>query len=301
MYKKISLILGKYLTKDTRVVIAISGGVDSIVLLDISKEYFKDIYVVNINHGMRKESVQDKGLVESYCIKNNLKFFYEEILWDNEKKTEENMRNKRYEILKKIKEENNCKYILTAHHLNDKIETFLFRMIRGSGLYGLLSPKVLDGDRLKPLLSIKKKEIVEYAKEKNLEWNEDISNLDESFDRNKIRNSIIPMMEEIHESFLDNSFSLISDLEQWDDFHKKYIEEWIDKNPIPFSCDEFLKLPPIVQTELLLMIVRKEGESMTRGHLEEILKIIRRGVGKKEVQLKNGIVIKVENKKVYIA
>ncbi len=303
MIKNAFKILNQYIQKDENVLIAVSGGVDSMVLLDVSRQYFdkQNIFVVSVDHSVRENSFEDINLVKAYCNKYGLSFFTEKLLWkDDEKQTEEVMRLKRYNILQEYTEKFKSKFILTAHHLDDRFETFLFRLVRGAGLNGLLSPKYKENNILRPLLDIRKKDIIEYALESKVSWNEDITNNDTRYARNNIRHNVIENLEKIHPTAVKNFQTLIHDLEAWDTFHKKYIEKWLESHPIPFLCKDFLELPSIIQTELISELVRKHGEVLTRGHLEEVLKIIRSGIGGKCVKLKCGVEVCVREKKVWI-
>jgi len=302
MNKQTTIIFKKHIKK-TPIILAISGGVDSMVLLDICKDTFEknDMRIVHINHKVRKESTKDKLLIENYCEKHDLDFTYKELSFtENERKTEEILRKKRYEILEEQRLKHKAQYIITAHHLDDKIETFIFRMIRGSSLNGLLSPKLIDGSIFRPLLNASKDEIIKYANDKQLKWNEDITNKDTTFSRNSIRHEILPLFNKIHESSAKNIKTLLEDLQKWDDFHKTFIEKWMKKHPLPFTCDSFLELPDIIQKELLSQLVRPYGEILSRGHLKEILKIIRKKDGNKFVALKNGLEVFINGKKIGI-
>ena len=176
--------------------IAFSGGLDSSVLLNLISDQFipKDrITVLHINHGINNDS--DKW--EEFCaqIADGLGFNFKSWkLKDLDKISEDILRNKRHEVFKSWADHNDL--IITGHHLDDHIETVLFRLFRGTGIQGLEGireiSKVRDINFYRPFLKNKKKEILKYAQEHNLSWVEDDSNRESKFSRNMIRNDLMP-------------------------------------------------------------------------------------------------------------
>ena len=285
-------------------IIAVSGGIDSMVLLDVIQKHLpkKNIIVITIDHKTRNESEIDALFVKQYCDQNNIYCEIKPIVETRQclVSTEEYLRNERYTILKKSRQEHNAKYIITAHHLNDRLETFIFRMFRGTGLHGLMSPREIEGNICRPLLHLSKQEVTEYAKNNNINWREDQTNTDEKYTRNFIRHSIIAKLKNIHPNFLENFAQLFEDLQAWDAFHKDCIHEWMQKHPSPFDKKDFLELPAIIQTEILQELTRPYGQTLTRGHIREILSIIKGNVGNKYVELKAGLKVFVKGGKVWI-
>ena len=197
--------VGKY-------VIAVSGGVDSVSLLDIlAKSEKYELVVAHFDHGIRKESAQDRKFVEKLSQKYGLEFAYDEGKL-GPKASEETARNARYEFLNSIKEKYGAKAVITAHHLDDKIETSLFNIMRGTGLEGRVGIKETANIK-RPLLNVYKKELVNYAQKNHLKWREDKTNQDLSYSRNYIRHKIIPEMES-EESGFKKSFQ--KQLEKWE-------------------------------------------------------------------------------------
>ena len=192
--------------------VAVSGGVDSVVLLDvfqkIKKKYNLKIFTLHYNHKWRKDSFKDAELVKEYSKKCNFRFVYGECKGPVIK-SEENARNERYSFLKEVAVLFKLDFICTAHHLDDQVETILFRLARGTGPAGLLPIKqVYELDNkvriIRPLLSVTKENIYEYAFKNKLHYREDETNKDISYVRNLIRIKIIPYLKMINKDFEKN-------------------------------------------------------------------------------------------------
>ncbi len=183
---KLELKPGKY-------VVAVSGGVDSVVLLDLLYEQLKNpeknLAVAHFDHGIRENSDRDRKFVEKLAQSYKLQFFYEEGGLGPQA-SEALARQKRYEFLKKVKEQTNSSSIVTAHHQDDVLETIIINLLRGTGRKGLSSLASHDG-LARPLLNFPKSEILDYAKSRGLRWQEDESNLDQKYLRNYIRHNLV--------------------------------------------------------------------------------------------------------------
>ena len=178
--------------KSDNFVLAVSGGVDSVVLLHLLSKLDYSFVVAHYDHGIRKSSSDDRRFVQDLATKYNRKFYYEEGKLGPDA-SEELARDKRYEFLKKIQKETGANLIVTAHHQDDEIETAMINILRGTGRLGLSSlqnnPTVQ-----RPLLGFLKTEIMEYAIKNKLEWVEDSTNLDTTILRNYLRIKVIPKM-----------------------------------------------------------------------------------------------------------
>ena len=198
-----------YLLKE-RCIICCSAGVDSIVLFNLMLSVNKNIIVAHCNFKLRGvESDKDEEFVMTLCEENSIKFYSKSF---DIKKIKENSNNSiqmiardlRYEFFNKISNELKINHILTAHHLNDSLESFIINISRGSGLDGLTGVPMLNGKIKRPLIDFEKQEIINYAKNKNLRWREDSSNKLNSYLRNKVRNNIINELEDLEGNFLKN-------------------------------------------------------------------------------------------------
>jgi tRNA(Ile)-lysidine synthase len=183
---KISINPGVY-------VVAVSGGVDSVVLLDLLAEQPDiELMVAHFDHGIREDSGEDCQFVQKLANSYGLPFEYAEgKLGANS--SEETARTARYEFLEEVRKKHSADAIITAHHQDDLIETAILNLLRGTGRKGLTSlssRKVI----IRPLLHSTKTEMIEYAKSNNLEWREDSTNQNMDYLRNYVRKNVVPKL-----------------------------------------------------------------------------------------------------------
>ncbi len=189
--------------QEKKYLIAISGGLDSIVISYLFYISGLNFELAHCNFKLRgKESDDDQNFVEKFAKKYNIPLHIKicDAKKNKEKNTQIAARNLRYEWFDQLKEKNNFDFIVTAHHLNDSIETFFINLQRSTGLKGLLGiPE--NQKHIRPLLDFTRNEIEKFAKENSLDWREDSSNASNKYLRNKIRHQIIPKFIEINPSF----------------------------------------------------------------------------------------------------
>lgn len=191
--------MGDFITKDTALLLACSGGVDSIALLHyLYLEGFTNVGVFTMDHSLRPEAAEEVTLVEWYALQFGMPCFTvkEHV---TEKAEEAGVsfemmgRQLRYEHLRELAEDKGYEYIVTAHHLDDQGETILAHLLRGSGLEGLQGMKILAEDVWRPCLTLPKQVLEDYAKWLHCFYGEDASNLDTTYDRNWLRQVLIPI------------------------------------------------------------------------------------------------------------
>src|SRR5690606_7370339 len=194
--------------EDAQLLVAVSGGVDSMVLCDLLLKSKLNFSVAHCNFQLRgKESDEDEKFVRNFCSQNQIPVFIKKFEVKKFKNsgnfsTQMAARELRYRWFEELISVQKFDYLLTAHHLNDALETFLINLSRGTGMKGLTG---MNSDKIhRPLLSYSKAEILSYAKNNNLKWREDSSNQTSDYVRNKIRHEIYPVLEEIHPQFLEN-------------------------------------------------------------------------------------------------
>lgn len=211
MEKKVFEYIKKYdmIHSGDLVVIGVSGGADSMCLLDLLIKYRKklnyDIAAVHVNHMIRgEEADHDEEFVKKYCIGMDVEYraFHINVLQMAEKlhmSPEEAGRKARYEAFNEVCRElaggRACR-IAVAHHANDQAETVLFNMLRGSGIKGAAGIKHVNGNIIRPLLGVTRRQIEEYLGGQGIAYVTDSTNLDCDYSRNKLRNVVIPYIEE---------------------------------------------------------------------------------------------------------
>lgn len=185
----------------TGYLLAISGGVDSMLLLDFFRRQSAiPFHVAHFDHHIRESSHEDASIVREYCDEHLLPFSFGHGEGLSDIKNQEcQARIQRWAFLNKTAIEYGCSHVVTAHHLNDQIENIFLRLIRGNPHSNLLMQKFAEIDgivRYKPLLDVPKEEIVKTAKRMRVRWIEDDTNGDTSYDRNWMRQIIIPQLME---------------------------------------------------------------------------------------------------------
>ena len=205
--------------KDKKLLLAVSGGVDSMVLLDLFYKLRFDICIVHCNFQLRgKESDADEMLVRNTCQDSYIPYFIEsfdttEFAKINKLSIQLAARKLRYDWFQEIISLG-FDYVLTAHHLDDNVETFLINFTRGTGLEGLTGIPAQNGNIIRPLLPFSREEIENYALENKIQWREDSSNASDKYFRNKLRHDIVPILKELNTGFLDSFQNTLNHLQQ---------------------------------------------------------------------------------------
>ena len=175
-----------------RYVVAVSGGVDSMVLLDLLRRLpGVELVVAHYDHGIREDSAQDRQLIQDVTARHSLPFVYEEGRLGPDA-SEARARDARYGFLRRVRAEQGARGVITAHHQDDVLETAILNGLRGTGSRGLAS--LQSGEIIRPLLRVPKQQLLEYATRNGVVWREDSTNQDLKYRRNYVRHLIIPRM-----------------------------------------------------------------------------------------------------------
>lgn len=313
LIKKVQTFSNRFdlLEKDLKIVVGVSGGPDSVCLLDIlsklKNKYNLEILVAHINYGLRgSDSDKDEKVVEKLVAKYG--FEIEILTVQNLKIAEINeneLRNIRYNFFEKIRERNNFNIVAVAHNRDDQAETFLMRMLRGSGLQGMRSIRPKNEKIIRPLLRISREEILDYLKDTKLSYRIDKSNTDIRFFRNKIRQQLIPYLEKkynpVIKKTLSDSVENIADDYDFIDAEAKKIQNEIvlieKENEIDIDIFKFKKKHSAIQRQILRQLIFKikgDLKDIQNTHIEEILKITKSAKNKR--QLKMFVGLKIERK-----
>ncbi len=286
----------------SEVLLAVSGGVDSMVLVHVMNKYKQELnlklIVAHLNHSLRaEESDKDENLVRNFCKDNDIPFVCKKmdiksLAQKLKLGIEECARNERYKFFNEVINAKNT-YIATAHNLSDNAETILFNMSRGCSLKGLQGIPIIRENIVRPLLEISKKEIINYAKEKNVAYREDKSNFSLIYNRNKIRHKVIPVLKEINPAFeqaiLRLKESLSADEEYLEHQTCKTIENI--KRDNGYDVLKFSKLKKALRYRVIRKIVG--NIKLETSHLNLIDKIIFESKG--AVQLDKNKIVRVKN------
>ena len=194
--------------ENQKLFLAVSGGLDSMVLLHLFQQLKSEIAILHCNFQLRGlESFEDQNFIQEYASVNKIPIFITQFdtkafAEDYKRSTQVAARELRYSWFYEQLKIQNYDYILTAHHADDNLETFLINLSRGTGLEGLIGIPEVNNNVIRPLIPFSRNEIENYAKENNIKWREDSSNASDKYLRNKIRHDLIPLLKELNPNFL---------------------------------------------------------------------------------------------------
>lgn len=323
MKQKVIETIRKYnLIEDgDKIVLGVSGGPDSISMLNILKE-IKDeqiikfeIYIAHINHMIREEAIDDEKYVEDYCNKNNIKCYIKRIdvvKIANDKKigTEEAGRKARYEFFEEILKKTNSNKIAIAHNINDKIETIIMHLLRGSGLSGLKGIEPIRNNKfIRPLIECERSEIEQYCEKYELNPRIDKTNFENEYTRNKIRNIVIPYIKQEFNPNIVQTLSRLSDVaieeikyisKQTQKIYQQILIEKEDRQII-LNLKKFNEQEKIIKSQLILLTTKQlmgSTQGIEKIHIEDIIKLCSNNVGNKYLTPNKNIKILIKDKKI---
>lgn len=326
MRDKVLNTINKYnlINDGDRIVLGVSGGPDSIAMLNILNDIRNDknlhmnfdIIVAHVNHMIREEAIDDQRFVENFCKKIGVSFYAKSIdvqkIANNKKiGTEEAGRNARYEFFDEILEKENANKIAIAHNKNDKIETIIMNMLRGSGIAGLKGIEPIKNNKyIRPLIECERFEIEEYCAKNGIEPRIDRTNFENVYTRNKVRNIVIPFIKQEFNPNIIQTMDRLSDLvKEEDEYLEKLVEtkyndyvEQEDKGQIIMNLKEFNKEEKVIKSRLLLYTISRllgTTKGIEKIHIEDIIKLCEKNIGNKYLTPNKNIKILVKNQKIY--
>jgi len=205
--------------KNKKLLIAASGGIDSTVCINLLQNLNFKISLAHCNFNLRKkDSELDELFVKKEAQNLLIPFFvksFDTISYANKNKISVQLaaRELRYEWFDELISENHFDYLITAHHLDDSLETFLINLTRGTGLDGLTGIPVINNNIIRPLMPFTREEIETFAKIHNIAWREDSSNLETKYLRNKLRHDLIPILKDLNPNFMNTFARTIDNLQ----------------------------------------------------------------------------------------
>lgn len=335
MKDKILQTIKKYnlIEKGDSIVIGVSGGPDSICLLNVLNELKEEldfkIFVAHINHMIRKEADEETEYVKSFCKNIGVECFTKKIdvvkiAKESKMGTEEAGRKIRYDFFEKVLKNTDSNKIATAHNNNDKVETIIMNILRGSGISGLkgLDP-IRENKFIKPLIEVSREEIENYCEENKLNPRIDKSNNENIYTRNKVRNCVIPY---IKKEFNPNILKTINRLSEVATEESEYLNRVTQKafdeicvslektvethdciqkkanNQIILDLKKFNNLELVIKRRLILYTINEllgTTEGIEKVNIDDIIKLCNNNIGNKFLKPTKNIKILVKNKKIF--
>ncbi len=316
MLNKVKETIRKYnlINENDKILVGVSGGPDSITLLNILYEAGYNICVAHINHGLRLTAQNDEDFVKKFCDSKKIHCFVKKVKLneiDSNMTLEELGRKVRYDFFYEIVAQENCTKIATAHNANDNAETVMMNIIRGSGMSGLkgIEP-IRDNIVIRPLIEITRKEIEEYCRENNITPCYDETNNEAIYTRNKVRLELLPYIEKnINSNVILNINRMSEIIADEEKFIQKQVELACEECLIDKTCGKVvcnLKKFNTLDSVLRKRLIRKfiidtlgNATNIEKVHIEDILKLCEKNVGGKYLTPNKYIKITVNRGKVY--
>lgn len=306
------------------IVVAVSGGPDSMALLDMLYKFeteFKEkhninysIIVAHVNHMLREESKDEKIYVEDFCKSRNIPFYYLEKDVKNESiehkmGTEEYARKIRYDFFEEVRIKTHSNKIAVAHNLNDNVETILLNIIRGCGIKGLCGMNIVNGKIVRPLINISKPDLLFYCEYNKINPCFDKSNEQDIYTRNKVRLNLIPTIEkDINSNFINNILRLRELATLDEDFLNNYTVEVVDNsmqkvdtNSIIFNFKNILEQSDCIKQRSIREIINRKMnnvEGIGNIHIMDILKLLENNIPRKKYIIGNKFTIEIIKKNI---
>lgn len=322
MEKAVLTTIEKYnlIQANDKIVLGVSGGPDSLFMLDILnklKEKLQfDIVVAHVNHMIREEANEEEEFVKEFCKKIVVEFYskrieVEKYANNNKIGLEEAGRKIRYEFFDEVASRTNSNKIAIAHNKNDKVETILMNLLRGSGVTGLqgIQP-IKDNKIIRPIIEIERQDIEKYCRENKLEPKIDISNFDNTYTRNKIRNIVIPYIkEEFNPNFIETITRLSEVITEENKFLKniteqRYSEILIEEehNQITLDLKKFNGEENVIKNRLILYTVSQlkgNTQGLEKIHIQDIIKLCSNNIGNKFLTPNKTLKVLIKDKKIF--
>lgn len=291
MEKKIlNFIKQNNLIDDNNTIIcAVSGGVDSICLLDILIKLKYNIVLAHVNHNKRDESVIEEKAMRNLALKLNVPFELLDYNYDGIDNFHNDSHKARYNFFRSLCDKYNTSIIATAHHLDDQVETILIKLLEGSNLYGYggISNCNYDGKYkiVRPLLCLCKDDLYAYANKNNLVFYEDKSNDADDFLRNRIRHHVIPNLKRESECFYTKVAQFSDQLKEAFTFIRRQSIDYLNSTNNMIDVKSFNKLDNVVKKDIIALLLEKYNLYKCCNIIDDILGILASDNGTKSIDL----------------
>ena len=274
--KSKKIIESNLISENDKILIAFSGGPDSVFLyyfLNFLKKKLEiEVSLVYINHNLRSDVENDLQFVKKFAAENNIDYYIESInvnkyAKEKKKSVELAARELRYEAIENIRKMINYDKIATGHNLDDNVETFIFRLVRGTSINGLKSIPKIRENIIRPILEFEKSEILDFLKSENQKYIIDYTNNENDYTRNFIRNKIFPDFDKINPSFRQKIHMLIKEINE-----REFENIKSDTQNKIKEKEEILKQNRITKKDNLVLFLRENKVEISRKKINQIFK-----------------------------
>ncbi len=289
-----------------KVLIGFSGGADSTALLlalwHLKSRFGLSLLAAHINYNLRgQDSLEDEKFVKEFCFQRNISLVIKNVKIKSASNLENNARNIRFRYFNKLKRSYNVSKIALGHNREDQAETMIYRMFRGSGYTGIKGILPKNGNTVHPLLCFSKADIIEYLQTENVSWREDLSNQENTFTRNKIRNEMIPWIQEnLNPKVINKLYNAAALFSDTDEILRELAKRRLlnaqikhSKNGYKFSLKIIKKMRPVLRFYLYREIYKKfnnKEKDFYHSNFEEIEAILDAD-GSKRVDLPHNVFV----------
>ena len=304
-----------------KLVLGVSGGPDSTAMLHILNELKNkinfEIVVAHINHMIREEAEADEEYVKNMCNKMNVEFYskridVQKLANTNKAGLEETGRKVRYEFFEEVLKNTKSNKIAIAHNKNDKAETVLMNILRGSGIQGLSGIELKNKHYIRPLLECERNEIEDYCKEKTLNPRIDKTNFENEYTRNKVRNIVIPYIQKEFNPNIIEAINRLSELTKQEDEYlktetkKAYNTILVEEKPeeIILNLKSFNMQEKLIKSRIIMYSISKifgTSKNIEKVHIEDIIRLCKNNIGNKYLTPNKNTRVLVKNHKIYIS
>lgn len=285
--------------------LAVSGGVDSMVLLESFSQLKKKIEtihfsVVHIHHHLRKESDEEEEMVRNFCGERNISIevYHWEQGFEQTAGIEEKARKFRYQKLKDSMKKNNVRYVVVAHHADDQAETVLMKLTRGSTIEGIAGMKPIrpfsEGYLIRPFLTVDKEDLYEYASIHQIPFKEDLTNQSLEYTRNRFRKEIIPLFKQENSKFNQKIHEFTKTLQEQQEVILMLANQWMEQellelhNGFSWDKERYIKQPVGLQKVILVELSKKLGGLLSAKNVLDIQEAILSDTSQMNLNLPKG-------------